>query len=303
MSLKGDTGQDVETIMNDKVVVVGDHPNLNPSVHTEPTGYELNNYSVSKSAGCMQTKSAIPCNTPIDNAGDFHGGTCTYTVMNSLHFEVANGGVSIDSGGNISIASWGGILSLTATTEVGINAELLKITALDTCMISGTTLYVDAKEVIMDSTVKFGKNILVNGGIGVNGELVASHITTPLQLNFTEECDELLVYPMMGATVDVVLIPTSNPLLAGTCKIMLTPTMQNPIGFVPPHDHIFEGPACSLVEDLTEFHSEMAKSESNEPMEAKPAMPLDMGISELGKKITGRIQDRIVTAVKAMFGF
>lgn len=299
---KGDTGIDVKTVINDKVVIVGDHPNLNPSVYTEPTGTEINGYGMTESVGVTQTKGALPSNTPIDNAGDFHGGTLTYTVMNSLHFEVANGGITMDTGGNVNISSWGGIVNLLSSTEVGITSDLVKLNVTNTLMINGPTLYVDSQETIFNNNVTFGNNALIRGGLGVNGELIAAHITTQRQLNFTEECDTLLGYPMMGASVDVVLIPTSNPLLTGTCKIMFTPTMQTPIVAIPGHDHVFEGPACTLADGVTDLFSKMSKVEGNSPVEADPAMPMNLSLSGLMNKITKRVTDKVGKFIKEAIG-
>lgn len=299
---KGDTGIDVKTVVNDMVIIVGDHPNLNPSVYIEPTGRELNNYSITSSAAMVQTKSAIPHNIPIDNAGDFHGGTMTCTVMNSLHFEVANGGISMETGGNIAIESWGGIINLISSTEIGITSDIVKLNTTNTILVNGPTLYVDTDETIFNKNVAFGNNVIVRGGVGVNGELIANHITTQRQINLTEECDSLLGYPMMGASVDVVLIPTSNPLLAGSCKIMFVPTMPNPIVSIPGHDHVFEGPACTLTDGVTELFDKMSQAEGSSPVEADPAMPMNLSLSGLMNKITKRLTEKVGKFLKEAIG-
>lgn len=306
MGLKGDTGIDIETIVNDKVVIVGDHPNLNPSLYIEPTGRALNGYSVSEYAGCVQTKSAIPLNTPIDNAGDFHGGTCTFTVMNSLHFEVANGGISLETGGNVSISSWGGIVGITGSHQVGINSDLVLLNANNNILINGPSLYVDTEDTTFNNTAKFGANILARGAVGVNGELIANHITTQRQINFTEDSSLLYGYPKRNSKVKIRIKSntpwkTRTPIAAGSneitieeaeCEIIFEPEDKTPIIKIPSHDHVFEGPACTLTDGITDLFSKLSSSEGSSPVEANPALPMDMPIADLNAKLTKKIQDR-----------
>lgn len=286
-SPKGDTGIDVSTIFNDKVTIVGDHPNLLPTVYTDPTGHEINNYSITKSSGMGQTKSAIPKHTALDNAGDFHGGTMTTTVMNSLHFEVANGGITMETGGNFSLSSWGGLFNIISSTEVDITSDIIKLNSTNTTLINGSTLYVDTDETIFNKNVQFGNNIMVNGGAAINGELIANHITTQRQINFTEDCDALLGYPMMGAKLKCV-VTSPNPYMNGEAEIMFQPS-ANPIVSIPGHNHVFEGPACTLADGVTDIFSKMKAAEGTSPIAADPAMPMNTDLSGLTKKTQSKI--------------
>lgn len=286
-SPKGDTGIDVSTIFNDKVTIVGDHPNLLPTVYTDPTGIEINNYSITESSGMGQTKSAIPKHTALDNAGDFHGGTMTTTVMNSLHFEVANGGITMETGGNFSLSSWGGLFNIISSTEVDITSDIIKLNSTNTTLINGPTLYVDTDETIFNKNVQFGNNIMVNGGAAINGELIANHITTQRQVNFTEDCDALLGYPMMGAKL-MCVITSPNPYMNGQAVIMFQPS-ANPIISIPGHNHVFEGPACTLADGVTGIFSKMKAAEGTSPVAADPAMPMNTDLSSLTKSTQNKI--------------
>lgn len=290
-SPKGDTGIDVSTVFNDKVTIVGDHPNLLPTVYTDPTGIEINNYSITESSGMVQTKSAIPKHTALDNAGDFHGGTMTTTVMNSLHYEVANGGITMETGGNFSLSSWGGLFNIISSTEVDITSDIIKLTSINTTLINGPTLYVDTDETIFNKNVQFGNNIMVNGGAAINGELIANHITTQRQLNFTQDSDDLLGYPMMGAKLTCV-ITSPNPLLNGPAVIIISPS-DTPIVSIPGHNHVFEGPACTLTNGITDLFSKMKKAESASPVEADPAMPMNIDLSSLTKNSQSNILAKV----------
>ena len=304
-SLKGDTGVNISTVLNDKVTIVGDHANLNPTVRTDPTGTEINNYAIGETTGMAQTKSFIPKYTALDNAGDFHGGTFTTTVMNSLNFEVAGGGINFNTSGNINICSWGGVFNIVSTTEFGVTADVVKLNITNTLMVNGPTLYVNTDETIFDKNVIFGNNIMVNGGAAINGELIANHITTQRQIYFTEECDTLLGYPMMGSQFLCTISPSAPMITAGTpipCIVTLTPVTQTPIVSIPAHEHVFDGPACTLTDGVTGLFSEMKKAESNSPVEARPARPMDKPSGSLIQEKQASLKARVSKFVSEIFG-
>lgn len=304
-SLKGDTGVNVSTILNDKVTIVGDHANLNPTHRVDPTGHEINNYSISESSGMTQTKSSIPKYTALDNAGDFHGGTYTTTVMNSLNYEVANGGINMNTGGNLNLSSWGGLLNITSSTQASITSDVVMLNCTNTAMVNGPTLYVNADETIFDKNVTFGNNIMVNGGAAINGELMAAHITTQRQTNFTEECDDLLGYPMMGAQLQCMITPTAPMIIPGVpipCMVVLTPMAPNPIVSVPGHNHVFEGPACTLTDGVTGIFAEMKSAEGSTPVQAKPAQPMDKPTGSLVSDMTGGLMKKATKFISDLIG-
>lgn len=314
-SANGDSGVGIETVFNDKVIIVGDHPNLNPTVNIDPVGKEINNYKITGSGGVVKTKSAIPKNTPIDNSGDFHGGTFTIHAMNSFNIEAANGGIDIVSGGNIKISSWGGIFNIIGTVEASINGQLISINCTNTTMLNGPTLYVDTDETIFNKNVIFGNNVIVNGGMVVNGELIATHITAMRSVNMTAPSSTLYGYPIEGATLKFIAddnefianisITLSSPivegdeLISGKANIIIPKTapaaikVASPIkDFVKidPHYHVFDGPAMSLVDGTSALFSQMSAAENTEPMSAKPNLPMDMSLNDLANKAVSMLK-------------
>lgn len=310
----------ISTVLGDKVVVVGDHPNLNPSLRTEPTGVEITNYGITGSSGMTDSPSALPSYTAVDNSGDFHGGNYTVTALNGIHFESAGGGTTIDSSGNVAISSWGAKVDITSTTQTGVKGHILHLMATNTVRLSGPTFYVDAQETIFKNKVSFGTNVAINGGMYVNGELYARHITAPHAAYSTADSPTLYGYPQMGATFTAFIFPEltmggiPSPLdggiMPGAVRLILFPSpvemggaTQMPIISIPPHNHKYDGIACSQAEGMTDFFKEAQAAESNEPAEAKPNLMEDISLSKFAYKVRKVIQKRITKYMKSMLGF
>lgn len=319
-SANGDAGNSTTIVFGDKVTVVGDNPNTHPAVYTDPTGFETNAYGFSGSSGLIHTKTAVPTFTPIDNASDFHGGTYTITAMNAIHFESGGGGLSADINGSINLSSWGGLINITSTNQTSVQAQVVKLTATNTILFSGPTLYVDTAETIFNRNVTFGNNVIINGGLAINGELFAPHLTTVRSVGFTGESETLYGYPINLGTFCASIIPDPATLPPGTVTpengimsgipyrfvIMQDPvTALDPKPFIaiPPHEHLYDGVATKALNSYSEFNEAMKQAESDEPVEAQPNFMQDMQPSELLKKIQKKVQKRITKFIKEVLGF
>lgn len=298
-SAKGDSGISGETVMNDKFIIVGTNANINPTINKQVSGKEINNYGIADSGGMAKSKSAIPKYTPIDNSGDFHGGTFTITAMNSFNIEAANGGVSVETGGNVSISSWGGLLSIIGSLETNISGGVININSINTTVLNGPTLYVDTEETIFNNNTIFGNNVMVHGGAVINGELVARHITTLRAVSMTEDCIDLEGLPINGSSFECQLTVLAgcncvdgSPLAPGQVKLTIMPTSVNPIVSIPSHNHYFDAPAIDLCDGNLELFAEMKKGEGNSPMEAKPNTAIDQ------KKVETKIAKNIANYIK-----
>lgn len=322
----GDTGNSTTVVLGDKVVVVGDNPNTNPSVYSDPTGKETNSYGFSGSSGLINTKTAIPTFTPIDNAGDFHGGNYTIVAMNGIHFEAGGGGLSADINGNMSLSSWGGMINITSTSQASVQAQVVQLAATNTILLSGPSLYVNTAETVFNKNVTFGNNVIINGGLAVNGELFVSHLTALHSVNFTEESDELYGYPIMGAEFAVNIMPQAPQLVAppfginspeltidggmppGNYIMRIIPYYPikafapDAIVATPPHEHLYNGIGGDGVESPSDLRSEMKAIEGDTPVQAKPNLIDGLSPKDLGKKIKDKIEKRLQDFVEKILG-
>lgn len=316
----GDAGNSITVVLGDKVTVVGDNPNTNPAVYTNPTGRDTDTYSFIDDSGMMQAKTALPTFTPIDNASDFHGGNYTITAMNAIHFEAGGGGLSADINGSIALSSWGGIVNITSTNQVSAQAEVVQLACTNAVLLTGPTFYVDTDETIFNKNVKFGCNVAVNGGLAVAGELFATHLSTVRSVASTGESPVQYGYPIGTASFTAMLTP--DPLLppgilspieqallpAIPYRITIIPdpvaaAAPTPIIAIPPHEHLYNTIATTTYDTHSELNDAMRKVESNEPVDAEPNLIQGMKPSELMKKIEKKVQKRITAFIKACLGF
>ena len=288
MGASGDAGNKVSTVLGDHAIIVGDHPNTHPAIYVDPTGKETNAYGLSDT-GMVESKSAMPTFRAIDNAGDFHGGNYTVTAMNGIHFASGAGGLSANISGNIALSSWGGKVTITSSTQIGTNAQVLALSATNTVKISGPSLYIDAKETTFTKNVTFGNNVKVNGGLAVNGELYASHITTMRQVKPTTVADGLPGYAIMGGLLTGTVIAAADPLMMGPLTIQLIGNGL-PITTTMPHHHLYNTIASSTVNGPTELFEGMTAVEGDAPAQAKPndieeLLDLEGTLSRIGEAV------------------
>lgn len=325
---KGDAGSYRRQTMDDAFWICGCHPNTNPCTGVEETGKEIERYDTSTSSGMTNSKSAVPRYYEIDNASDHHGGNMSFVAMNAFNVDTGSGGVNLNSCGNVSILASGGLANILAPDQIALASNLISFTTKDTLMIEGDTLYISSKKTVFTKNVQFGNNVMINGGCFVNGELYASHITCQSQVNFTGgamvgEGEGLQVCIPATGIIFTPTIPIEIPVVgevttglgaggtvigtatipALTFPLPLTSMVPGaPIGSTVPHIHTFVGPAMSTCESITDFFEEASKTSEDTPAEAKPTLPGDMTLAELGNKMQKTVTDAVMNWGKKTIG-
>lgn len=297
---RGNSGQFAQMVMDDGFSIFGTDPNVLPALHIDPTGQAINTYGVTGSSGSIKIETALPKVTPIDNSGDFHGGVYTVVAMNKASITCGNGGFDVGTGGNATLASWGGITNIIGKVEAAITGTVVKINCCNATMINGPLLYVNTEETTFNTNAIFGNNVLVHGGMAVNGELLAQHITAIRQVHSTEFSDEQFGYPIAGATFQCLITPmgmvttptiplTPAAVLPGLAMLTILPT-TTPITSIPPHKHYFNGPAMTLAGSSSEMFEKMKQVERKEALEADPPLPMNKTLSDIQADESGQVQ-------------
>lgn len=121
---------------------------------------------------------------------DLPGGSYTLNVCNRWNVQVGAGGVSMKSYGPVDI---GGTITNIGGTQVNIGSENeVNIDGGKRVNIVGDILTLrqrTGKQVLVDSNLGVSKNVVIGGGLHVEGELTLNHVTAPGEIQETYETE------------------------------------------------------------------------------------------------------------------
>jgi hypothetical protein len=306
-NLTGFAGLKTEQNADDSIIICGTDPNISGSMIKDDYGRARNTFEMSETTGMMKLPSAFPEVKAVDNSGDHEGGSYTIVAMNKFNVDAACGGINMNSNGNITLMSGGGILNLISETLVEIHGEMIKADAAGIVRFSGPTMDMACDELNCVNLTKFHSNAIVEGGMFVKGELYTSHITSQREEWWTEETTPLSVYfnPALNiqATGTITQVPPSpdgNLKNGATCVINMTllpPTTQAAAGYTNAHDHMFYHIAADLKDDAQQVWSDATSIVNSE---AKPAKPKTNFAKRLGQVVSKRIKGATKTLIGKM---
>ena len=320
MKARGDSGVDMTQAMDDKVTIVGSNPNVFPSCRKDGAGREKISIETSASQGIIESKSTYTECEAIDNSGDHHGGTYTIVAMNKFSVDSGGGGISLNSGGNINIMAGGGLVNVVGTECASILSNVIKLVGSEVTVIKGPELYVESDKSTFVNTVKLAKNLVVQGGALINGELFINHMTVPQQIMDTSMSPILPVYfntptVLTGIITQTCLTPVmcnhgTTPVVpaASTSYIQFTldpTTTLKAQARVLPHKHTYQHAACTFAQSSGELWAEAEATGSNEAVSAKKTESFGGGmekiINKCKKRLTNAFTDTMTSLFKGMF--
>lgn len=318
MKTRGDSGLDITQVMDDKITIVGTSPNIYPSVRKDGAGREVIEVVPSASQGVIETSSAYTEVETADNSGDHHGGTYTIVAMNKFAVDSGGGGIQLSSVGNINLLAGGGIANIVATECASLLSNVVKLAASEVTVIRGPKLYVGTDSTIFLNSVRIAKNLILGGGLMVNGELYANHMTMPQQIMDTSMSPILPVYfntptVLTGIITQTCMTPTT---CGGLGTVPLTPAVStNYVQFmldptttmkahskVLPHKHTYRHAACSFVESNDEVWSEVDNGDINKPLNAKPVLNFGATLDEVVSKCKARLTNAFTDTITSLMG-
>lgn len=303
---RGDNGLDITQVMDDKITIVGDNPNVYPSCRKDGAGRERIHLTTSATQGVIESVSTYTECEAIDNSGDHHGGTYTIIAMNKFAVDAAGGGIILSSAGNISLLSSGGIVNLVGTELVSTLSSVIKLVGSEIIVAKGPELYVDTDKSTFINTVKMAKNLVVQGGALINGELFVNHMTAPQQVMDTSMSPVLPVFfntptVLSGVITQTCMTPTvcleGGAVTPATSinyvQFLLDPTTtMKSLGRVLPHKHTYKHAACTFAESQADIWEEAEATEKNEIVAAKKTL----NFGDVMDKITSKVQKRVTNA-------
>jgi hypothetical protein len=316
MKARGDSGVDMTQAIDDKVTIVGSNPNIFPSCRKDGAGRERKVVTTSATQGTMEaTLSYTECEA-VDNAGDHHGGTYSMVAMNRFSVDSGGGGISLNSGGNVNLMAGGGLANVVASECASIISNVVKVVSSEIVVVKGPELYVESNNTTFTNSVKLSKNLVVQGGAFVNGELFVNHMTAPHQIMDTSMSPVLPVFfntpTILTGTAQ--FIPTCPPIIGAITgaampymptvyvQFTLDPlTTTRSLGRVLPHKHTYKHAACSFTESQDGVWGEAMATDSNEAVPAKKPESFG-GMSKVMAKVQKRVTNAFTDCMSSLFG-
>lgn len=314
MKARGDSGIDITQTVDDKITIVGSNSNITPSCRMDGAGYSKINLTTSTTQGVVELPSTYSEYEAIDNSGDHHGGTYTIVAMNKLAVDAASGGIFFNTSGNINLMAAGGLANLSATECVTIASNVIKLLSTEITVLKGPELYVETENTVFVNTVKMAKNLIVQGGAFINGELYVNHMTTQHQIMDTSMSPVLPVYfntptILTGFSVQNCLNPVITPFgplvpasnaQFNTLYMLDQFTTTRSLGRVLPHKHTYKHAACSFVKSSGDLWDDAAKIEKNEIVYAKKIENFGDLINNIKNKVEKRLTNAFIDTMTAL---
>ena len=180
-------GSEVINIAKHKTQTIGMVMNDFGSVRVDTKGKFYKNGVQVLDEGVINTRVTSPLIEYV-HVDDIPGGSYTLNVCNRWNVQVGAGGVSMKSYGPVDI---GGTITNIGGTQVNIGSENeVNIDGGSRVNIVGDILTLrqrDGKQVLVDSNLGVTKNVVIGGGMHVEGELCVNHVTAPCEIQETEK--------------------------------------------------------------------------------------------------------------------
>lgn len=307
-----------QTAMDYSVFVGVQSPNLFPAVKIEQNGKSLPASSISKNKGTYTLPSSGYDCGYIDNSWLSHGGICSIAAGNKINLSAGNGGIEFKTKGpNKFMVPY---QDFFCENCFNVNTRLFTIAGTERAHLMGGRIDFNFDETYFTGNINFLTNVIVNGGLMVNGGLYCPQITTVKVPNVSMAAsDTIRINPNQTFTIT---IDKSKPLtlkLVGeitegakeiqiaeiTGGFNLQGDMASNDGETIGHFHEYWGPALRYANSTAEFYEKAQKAFSTDtPITPQPSYPNGCETMEqvknlFEKEVVKPVKDKI----KEFFGF
>ena len=189
----GIAGVDVENIAIEKTIVVGmQAPNQFPSMKIDENGRSLPVMEVAKNGGTqVLPQPAYQCSY-VDTSWLAHCGKYTVSAGNKITFTSGGGGFEVINTGVTKFHT--DYTDYICTHAFALTTRLFTVSVTKRMELCGERLDLIFEDTYIHGNVNFVKNVHINGGLYVNGEMMMQHMTTPSQMNLTDMSDKVDAY-------------------------------------------------------------------------------------------------------------
>jgi hypothetical protein len=215
-------GNEIIDITKHKIETIGLVMNDFGNIRVDKVGKIHNNEIVVHKEGVFTNQRESPMIEYV-HVDELPGGNYTLNVCNRFNVQVGAGGLSMKSYGPVDI---GGTITNISGNQVNIGSEF------ETNIDGGRRLNISAdilclrarnekdktqdEQVLVDGNLGVKTNVVVGGGMHVEGEVSLNHVTAPCEIQQTEETD------VTGTTLAnrvVAWIPPGRVLIGACCPV------------------------------------------------------------------------------------
>ena len=244
--------------------VFNDYPSIRIDEHGRSQPFEM----LVSETGTFKNHDYIPHIEEVDNSANFPGGNDDKVVGNRYSRTVGSGGISLKTTGSTEMGGTilkGGYkeIKLNATHGIMIGSERsLELQSLKTITLRTN------RQVYVESAMGVKGNLIVGGGISVEGELYCQHITAPLEVHQTE--DTVLMGKFATDTDDSLVIGYAH---IGDRKYPVYGLAADNLIINYPHSHHHNGIPMRLTQSNKDVRNFAASENINAHNNISQALP------------------------------
>ena len=255
-------GSEIIEISKNKLENIGTVMNDYGSVRFDPIGKLVNNEVLVGSNATYVNSDSGPLLEYVD-VQDLPGGTYNLNVNNRYNVMVGAGGINLKSYGPTNISGSitnvaGQQVNIGSENEINIDGKVVNISA-DILRLRNKR----QRQVLIDSSLGVNNNVVIGGGLSVEGETYLQHVTAPSETQVTNTTQTL------GQTVPGVAIGWATIPGGGSYPGSIVTVFGGNIGDTPatpdsittyPHTHTFS----NLPLTLTDSNESVRNSAKNQ---------------------------------------
>lgn len=254
----GDGGDEHLITKRNKFETIGAVFNDFPSVRIDEKGRSQPFEMLVSDTGVYKNHDYVPLVEEVDNASNFPCGKDHVVVGNTFSRIVGSGGISLKTTGSFEIGGTvlrGGFkqIILNASHGVHIGSESnIEIQSLKTIVLRTN------RQVYVESSMGVKNNLIVGGGLAVEGETYLQHVTAPLEVQQTEDT---IVMGKFATDQD-------RKLIIGECYIggnfyPVYAKASDDLLTMYPHSHHFNNLPLKLVESNSDVRKDAQNNKIN----------------------------------------
>jgi hypothetical protein len=242
-------GSEIIEISKNKLENIGTVMNDYGSIRFDPIGKLLSNEILVGSKTTYINSDSGPLLEYVD-VQDLPGGTYNLNVNNRYNVMVGAGGINLKSYGPVNVSGSitniaGQQVNVGSENEINLDAKVINISA-EILRLRNKR----QRQVLIEGSLGVNKNVVIGGGLSVEGETYLQHVTAPAETQITNTTQAL------GQTVQGAIIGYVNYYWTDDGGAATVPVYGGTQGGVPvpdtittyPHTHSFENLPLTLTD-------------------------------------------------------